>query len=112
MMQRSEKEILYNYAEYPLLNLKEMTLAIKKELHYDKPMFSLPVSILVFLAGTIQTICKITGKKSDIHPVRVRKAGFPTNIRPGYLIDSDFNFEYGFVKSLRHWKSVEPKDFD
>jgi nucleoside-diphosphate-sugar epimerase len=110
-MEKSDREITYNYAEYPLLNLKEMTQEIKKELHYNKPTLSMPVSLLALVASGIQVVFKILGKKSDIHPTRVRKAGFPTNIKPQYLIDNQFPFKYGFVKSLQHWKSAEPKDF-
>jgi len=110
-MSKTDREITYNYAEYPLVNLKEMTQEIKKELHYGKPTFSVPVSALALVASCIQIAFKVIGKKSDIHPTRVRKAGFPTNIKPQYLIDNGFDFKYGFLKSLRHWKSVEPKDF-
>lgn len=110
-MEKTDREIIYNYAEYPLLNLKEMTQEIKKELHYIKPTWSLPVGLLAFIAGVLQFVNKILGKKSDIHPVRVRKAGFPTNIKPQYLIDNGFDFRYDFQKSLKHWKSVAPEDF-
>jgi nucleoside-diphosphate-sugar epimerase len=109
-MGKSDREITYNYAEYPLLNLKEMTQEIKKELHFKRPTLSLPVAVLVLIASGIQILFKTVGKKSDIHPTRVRKAGFPTNIKPQYLIDNHFDFKYGFINSLRHWKSVEPKD--
>jgi nucleoside-diphosphate-sugar epimerase len=110
-MEKPDREITYNYAEYPLLSLKEMTQEIKKELYYNKPTLSMPVSILAVIAGFIQVVFKMIGKKSDIHPTRVRKAGFPTNIKPQYLIDNQFPFKYGFLKSLKHWKSEEPKDF-
>ncbi len=110
-MEKKERQITYNYAEHPLLNLKQMTLEIKKELNYNKPTLSLPTSVLAIIAGIIQVLYRIIGKKSDIHPTRVRKAGFPTNIRPQYLIDHDFPFQYEFVKSLRHWKSMEQNDF-
>ncbi len=110
-MEKSDREIIYNYAEYPLLNLKEMTQEIKKELHYTKPTLSLPVGLLTVIAFVFQRINLILGKKSDIHPVRVRKAGFPTNIKPQYLIENGFEFKYGFLKSLRHWKLTAPEDF-
>lgn len=111
VMDKSDREITYNYAEYPLLNLKEMTQEIKKELHYSKPTLSMPVGLLAMIAGCLQFVFKAIGKKSDIHPTRVRKAGFPTNIKPQYLIDNHFDFKYGFTNSIRHWKSIEPKDF-
>jgi hypothetical protein len=55
---------------------------------------------------------KLMGKKTDIHPTRVRKAGFPTNIVPKYLIDNGFDFKYGFQESLIHWSSISPQDFE
>ena len=110
-MEKLDPEIIYNYAEYPLLNLREMTHEIKKELHYIKPTLSLPVGLLAFIAMVFQRVNKILGLKSDIHPVRVRKAGFPTNIKPQYLIENGFEFKYGFLKSLRHWKLTAPEDF-
>ena len=111
---QKEKEplIVYNYAENPLVNLKEMTQIVKKELDFKKLTLSIPVNLLVVIARLVQIVFKVLGKKSDIHPVRVRKAGFPTNIHPEYLINSGFSFKYGFEKSLKHWKSVSPEDFD
>lgn len=110
-MNKTDRDITYNYSENPLLNLKEMTVTIKKNLNYNKPTLSMPVSILSFVAGVFQIGFKLIGKKSDIHPTRVRKASFPTNIRPHYLIENGFVFNYGFEKSLEHWKSIEPNDF-
>ncbi|MBS1533437.1 MAG: NAD(P)-dependent oxidoreductase [Bacteroidetes bacterium] len=110
-MQKSDREITYNYAEYPLLNLKEMTVVIKQNLGYKRPTLSLPVGLLSLIASVLQIAFRLLGKKTDIHPTRVRKAGFPTNIKPQYLIDNGFEFNFNFSKSLEHWKSKEPKDF-
>ncbi len=107
----NEPQIIYNYAENPLVSLKEMTQIVKRKLGYSKPTLSVSTTVLAFVAGVYQILVKIIGKKSDIHPVRVKKAGFPTNIKPQYLIDNGFEFKYGFEKSLEHWKSVAPEDF-
>lgn len=110
-MDQRENLITYNYAENPILDLKDMTETIKKEFGYNKPTFSVPVSFLVVVAGILQIGFKIIGKKSDIHPVRVRKAAFPTNIKPNYLIEKGFKFNYGLEKSLKHWQAIAPEDF-
>lgn len=110
-MNKTDSLIIYNYAENPILNLKEMTEVIKKEFNFSRPTFSVPVNLLVLVAAILQVGFKIIGKKSDIHPVRVKKAAFPTNIQPTYLIDNNFDFAYGFEKSLKHWREVEPNDF-
>lgn len=111
MAKKNESLIIYNYAENPLLNLRDMTKVAKKKLGYTKPTLKLSVKMLSLLARIIQIGTKIIGKESEIHPVRVKKAGFPTNIKPGYLIESGFHFKYGFDNSIDHWISVAPEDF-
>ncbi|MBD0831204.1 NAD-dependent epimerase/dehydratase family protein [Aestuariibaculum sediminum] len=104
--------IIYNYAENPLLPLKDIVKIAKEELGYSKPTIKLSVKMLALIAFFVQNGFKLIGKKSDIHPVRVRKAGFPTNIKPQYLIDNGFEFKYNFRNALKHWKSVCPEDFN
>ncbi len=103
--------IVYNYAENPLVQLREMVNIAKKELGYTKPTLKLSTRLLAILAFFLQKGYRLLGKQSDIHPVRVRKAGFPTNIRPKYLIDNGFEFKYDFKNALKHWRSATPEDF-
>jgi nucleoside-diphosphate-sugar epimerase len=111
VMEKDEKIIIYNYAENPIENLNEMGKIIKKRFNYKKPIFSVPISLLLIISFFIRNIFKILGKKTSIHPVRVKKAGFPTNINPKYLIDNGFHFRYPFEKSLLHWEQNAPNDF-
>jgi len=108
---KADKLILYNYAENPVVPLKEMVKIVKEEMEYKKPTIKMSVKTLSFIAFFIQKGFKLIGKKSDIHPVRVKKAGFPTNIKPQYLIDNNFNFKYDLKNALKHWKSISPEDF-
>ncbi len=111
-MNKKDRLIIYNYAEDPLVPLKEMVSIAKDELGYNKPTVKISVNVLTVIAFFIQKAFKIIGRKSDIHPVRVKKAGFPTNIKPQYLIDNNFNFKYDFRNALKHWISISPKDFN
>ena len=111
-MQKNDKFILYNYAENPLVPLKEMVNIAKEELGYNKPTVEMSVKLLTFIAFFIQKGFKLIGKKSDIHPVRVKKAGFPTNIRPQYLINNNFEFKYDFKNAIKHWCAISPEDFE
>lgn len=111
-MNKKDRLIIYNYAENPLVPLNEMVSIAKDELGYNKPTVKISVNVLAVIAYFIQKSFKIIGKKSDIHPVRVKKAGFPTNIKPQYLIDNNFNFKYDFRNALKHWISISPKDFN
>lgn len=111
-IKKEERLIIYNYAENPVKPLKDMVTITKEELGYTKPTIKLSVKVLAFIAFFIQKYSKLTGKRSDIHPVRVKKAGFPTNIKPQYLIDHGFEFKYDFRNALKHWKSISPEDFN
>lgn len=108
---RKDRLIIYNYAENPVVPLKEMVNIAKEELGYKKPTLKMSVKLLAVVAFFVQQGFKFIGKKSDIHPVRVKKAGFPTNIRPQYLMDEGFDFKYDFKNALKHWKSTTPEDF-
>ncbi|MCJ7467537.1 MAG: NAD(P)-dependent oxidoreductase [Maribacter sp.] len=110
-MDQAESLIVYNYAENPLVPLNEMARIIKDKFGYKRPTPNLSVRFLSVMAFFIQGLSKIIGKKTDIHPVRVAKAGFPTNIEPKYLIDHGFDFKYEFENALNHWESISPEDF-
>ena len=108
---KKDRLIIYNYAENPLVPLKEMVKIAKEELGYKKPTLKMSVKMLALIAFFVQKGFRLIGKKSDIHPVRVKKAGFPTNIKPQFLIDTHFKFKYDFKNALKHWKSISPEDF-
>jgi nucleoside-diphosphate-sugar epimerase len=107
-MQKTDGFILYNYAENPCLSLGEMVAATKKVLGIKRTVLRVPLSILIILARIITLFYP----QSPIHPVRVKKAAFPTNIRPQYLIDNGFEFKYAFPQSLQHWLKQSPQDFE
>lgn len=111
-MNKKDRLIVYNYAENPIIPLFEMVEVIKKEFAIKKPTLKLPIWLLEIVAIIFQIGFKLVGLISDIHPVRVRKAGFPTNIKPQYLIDNSFEFKYDFKKALKHWIKISPKDFE
>jgi len=107
-MDKKQKFILYNYAENPCLPLGEMVQVTKSEFGVSRFVPKVPLFLLVLIAHVI----KIFMPKHAIHPVRVRKAAFPTNIRPSYLIDNKFEFKYSFPESLKHWKTISKSDFE
>ena len=112
MDQKEKRLVIYNYAENPLVPLNEMVGIVKDEFGYKKWVPNVPTKLLMIVAFFLQGALKLFGKKTDIHPVRVKKAGFPTSIRPQYLIDSKFEFNYDFRTALKHWKTISPEDFE
>jgi len=110
MNKKNENIIIYNYAECPLLNLKEMVNVILKFLNIKRFIPVVPMFLLLPVAKIIQLFS--LNKLKDFHPVRVKKAGFPTNIKPEYLITNNFEFKYDFETSLKDWKNKSPEDFN
>lgn len=110
-MDKSDGLIIYNYAENPIIPLNEMAKVVKQEFGYKRPTLKLSLKILSIMGFLLQVVSKLTGWKTEIHPVRIKKAGFPTNIEPKYLKDNGFVFKYDFLSALKHWKSKSPEDF-
>jgi len=107
-MNKLEPTITYNYCEYPTETIDEIAKHSRKFLKKSSPILAVPRFLLIPLS---KLLLLLMGDKNPIHPVRVRKAGTPTNIVPKYLIDQGFEFKYDFNSSLRHWSKKSPEDF-
>ncbi len=108
MMARTEPHLIYNYVERETEPLRELVRLSGEAVGRKGSVVRLPITALVMAAHVVQ---KLTGGKSPIHPVRVRKAATPTHIVPQRLIDLGFEFKYDFASSLQHWKKIAPEDF-
>ena len=108
MMARAEPHLIYNYVERETEPLRELVRLSGEAVGRKGSVVRLPITALVMAAHVVQ---KLTGGKSPIHPVRVRKAATPTHIVPQRLIDLGFEFQYDFASSLQHWKKIAPEDF-
>lgn len=106
---RTDPLIVYNYVERETDTLAGLTRTIQEEFDCRRPVLALPTSLVVGAAHVAQLL---TAGGSPLHPVRVRKAAFPTHIVPRWLIENGFEFRYDFRSSLAHWRSVAPEDFD
>ena len=108
MMARAEPHLIYNYVERDTEPLRELVRLSGLAVGKKGTVTRLPITALAAAAHVIQAL---TGGKSPIHPVRVRKAATPTHIVPKRLIDLGFVFRYDFASSLQHWKTIAPEDF-
>ncbi len=108
---RNERLIVYNYAERDCLPLRGMVKAIQESLGNKPVTFRVPMPALIAVAYCAQAASRLTGRKSPIHPVRIRKVAFPTNLKPQYLIENGFTFNFPLEKALAHWKGKAPNDF-
>ena len=108
MLSRSEPYLCYNYVERNTESLRELVDHTVKLLGIRRPRLHVSRHLLMAIARLAQLI---SGGRSPIHPVRVRKAGQSTHVVPAELIRLGFPFRYDFSESLRHWLSIAPEDF-
>ena len=108
-MRRDERLIVYNYVESPTEPLGDIVSQTKAFVGSHAPVMRVPKALLSFIAATAQLFL---GSKNPIHPVRVRKAAMSTHILPGTLKEMGFEFRYPYLKSLEHWRSISPQDFE
>ncbi len=109
MVKRSEPLIRYNYVETPTEPLGELVRQTKEFLGSRAPVIRVPLGLLSPAAAIAQVFL---GTESPIHPVRVHKAGMPTHIIPQVLEDLGFTFRFSYRRSLEHWRSIAPADFE
>jgi nucleoside-diphosphate-sugar epimerase len=105
---RTERYVLYNYAELHTETLEELVRAVQDEFNSHRPALSVPRHLLVAVAYALQAA---TYGRSQLHPTRVRKASIPTHVVPRWLLEHGYEFRYDFRTSLRHWRAVAPEDF-
>ena len=108
MLSRPEPSLCYNYVEKETETLRDLVGRVTALLGIRRPRARIPKQALIAIARMAQLV---TGGRSPIHPVRVRKAAKSTHIVPAQLIRLGFEFRYDFAESLRHWMSVAPEDF-
>jgi len=100
-MDLNQNFIKYNYVEFPTESIGSLATHIKQFLNIKRPIFTIPKWLLLLISIILY---KILGSKSPIHPVRVKKVNFSTHLKPKFLLDTGFVFNYDFPKSLHHWK--------
>lgn len=109
VMRRDERQIVYNYVETPTEPLGELVRQTKAFVGSNAPVFRIPTAVLKPAAALAQSLL---GANNPVHPVRVKKAGMSTHILPEALQEMGFEFRYPYLKSLEHWRSIDPRDFE
>jgi nucleoside-diphosphate-sugar epimerase len=109
MLLRDEPFIVYNYVESPTEPLRDIVQQTKAFVGSHAPVLRIPKGLLIPVAALAQLLL---GPSNRIHPVRIRKAAMSTHIEPGVLQEMGFEFRYPFLKSLEHWRTVAPQDFE
>jgi nucleoside-diphosphate-sugar epimerase len=107
-MARPESELTYNYVEQDTEPLGKLVQIIQARFGTKIPTFTAPLPLLEAVAALAQLM---TGGRSPLHPVRVRKTAMSTHIIPHLLTQMGFDFRFDFAASLNDWAAKSPEDF-
>jgi nucleoside-diphosphate-sugar epimerase len=110
VLAKNERLIVYNYAERECLPLRGMVRVMREFLGKKALVLRMPHLPLLGVAHFAQLAARLAGRANPIHPVRVRKVAFPTNLKPQYLVDAGFEFKYPLEKALEDWRRRAPRD--
>ena len=108
IMATEEKQLTYNYVERETESLGTLVRIVQAHLGTKIPTMTAPLPVLEAVAAMAQLV---TGGRSPIHPVRVRKTASSTHIIPESLLKMGFHFRYDFAASLKDWATKSPEDF-
>jgi nucleoside-diphosphate-sugar epimerase len=108
IMAREENQLTYNYVECETESLGTLVRIVQAHLGKKIPTLTAPLPVLEAVAALAQLV---TGGRSPIHPVRVRKTAMSTHIIPELLFKMGFQFRYDFAASLKDWAKKSPEDF-
>ena len=108
IMSRHETQLTYNYVERETESLGSLVRIVQLHLGKKTSTLTAPLVVLEAVAALAQLL---TGGRSPLHPVRVRKTASSTHVVPKLLQEMGFNFRYDFKSSLKDWADKSPQDF-
>jgi nucleoside-diphosphate-sugar epimerase len=108
VMDREESRLTFNYVERETETLGTLVQMVQAHLGKRTPTLTAPLPLLTAAAALAQLV---TGGRSPIHPVRVRKTASSTHVVPEALLKMGFDFRYDFAASLKDWAKKSPEDF-
>jgi nucleoside-diphosphate-sugar epimerase len=108
VMARNESQLTYNYVERDTETLETLVRLVQARFGSKAPVLTAPRLLLEAAAGMAQVL---TGGRSPLHPVRVRKTASSTHVIPESLSKMGFPFRYDFASSLQDWAAKAPGDF-
>lgn len=108
-MNRTGKLLVYNYAHPETLQVEEMIARLKKVLGYNATVVKLPTQFIIF---GLRLLNFFGISHPDYHPVRVKKLTMSTCVVPSKLQELGFEEPFDLEASLKHWRTIEPNDFN
>ncbi|QHF38390.1 hypothetical protein PspS34_08970 [Pseudomonas sp. S34] len=102
---------LFNMSMNPGPSIQEYVDAVCKVAGVERKVPAIPYPLILTVAYSIELIARPLGIKHPFSPVRIRKLVRSNNIRPGYLVEQDYPYQYTLESALADWKKDCPEEW-
>lgn len=102
---------LFNMSMNPGPSIQEYALAVCSVAGVNRFIPAVPYWSLLVAANVIDFFAKPLGVSHPFSPVRIRKLVRSNNIRPGFLIDNGYSYQYSLESSFSDWKESCPEEW-
>ena len=95
---------LFNTVYHPIHDIKEICETMCDVINVKYPSYTIPSTILIFIAFLISKLGKLLGKNfGGINPDRVKKLMISTNINGEKLKNQNYFLSYDLQSALDDW---------
>lgn len=99
---------VFNFGFPETYTMRQITDAFNSVFGFKPFRPTLPLGLMLIMARLFQLLNAL-GFKNPIHPRRIEKLYYSTNILPKAALDSNYQFKYDLKSALEDWKqSVDP----
>ena len=95
----NEKNIIYNYSDYPQLDTESLSFKISENLSIKKP-FKIPLILTKLISYPIDFLEFLTSKDLKINSMRIKKFTKPTNFNSDLIRKMGFKPKYDLDNSI------------
>lgn len=102
---------LFNMSMNPGPSIQEYVDTVCQVAGIRRKVPAIPYPLLLGAAYAIELIARPLGIRHPFSPVRIRKLVHSNNIRPGYLLEQGYPYQYTLDSALADWKSDSPEEW-
>jgi len=102
-----KKNVLFNAAMWPNPTIQEYVKTTCKVSDIKRFIPSVPYTFLLSLGYVFELFFKLIGKNNLFSPVRLRKLVRSNLIKPSFLINNKYKFQYSLEAAFADWKKED-----
>jgi hypothetical protein len=102
---------LFNMSMNPGPSIQDYVQAVCAVAGIERKIPSVPYSLLLTVANTIELIARPLGIKHPFSPVRIRKLVRSNNILPNFLVENGYSYQHTLESAFSDWKMSYPEEW-